>query len=201
MSIITAAIPQQNFELVRDRIAMILTDELDNQFVLTGENSLNVDKVWNSRFVPMDKTEGPCVNVDFYRDDFGLVDQEESLGTAKYFIDCYGTSKSNSSDRGDTKSMSRVQRLAGVCRAILMDSRYKTLGFQAPSLSGRWIESIEVSNPVGPDATSMVIARLILVVKVNEYVKLLDSDMIKGYDTRIKIELTDEGYFYRTNNY
>ena len=55
-------IPVQNFELIRDRIALILATEVNNQFVLSGNEDINCD-VWLERSTPFDKIENPTINV------------------------------------------------------------------------------------------------------------------------------------------
>ena len=55
-SIIENIIPNQKFELIRDKIALILFDEIGNQKTLTNNSDLDV-KVFLERFVNFDKTD------------------------------------------------------------------------------------------------------------------------------------------------
>lgn len=62
MAQINTIIPVQNFELIRDRIALILATEINNQFVLSGNEDINC-YVWLERSTPFDKIENPIINV------------------------------------------------------------------------------------------------------------------------------------------
>lgn len=203
MSKINTKIPSSNFELIRDRIGEILADEIKNQFTLFGDSDLGNTVVWNSRFIPFAHNEMPAVNVNFFRGDYTGWDAEESLGIYKYSIDCWGAAKTNltNAERGDSKAMIRMQKILGVCRTILEDTQYRTLNFPPPSLSTTWNEALDIANPMGQDAESVIMGRVIFNVRVNEGIQLLPATMIGGADTKIKLELTDLGYFYKFDNY
>jgi len=204
MSLINTQIPRSNFELIRDRIGEILADEIRNQFNRFGDNDLDLT-VWNSRFIPFNHTEMPAVNVNFFRGDFTAWDAEESTGIYKYSVDCYSVAKSGAAGsgaiRGDAKSMIKMQKILGVCRTILEDTQYRTLGFDPPSLSTTLSEALDIANPMGQDAESVIMGRVIFNVRVNEGIQLLNVGLIKGFDTQVKLELTDLGYFYKVDNY
>lgn len=206
MSIIKGRILPSNFELVRDRIALILAAELANQATKYGDTDLNV-KVWNSRFIPFDKTETitiTAVNVNLFRSDFVQYDVEDNTAIHKYAIDVYAAAKSTVAGvMGDGRSMQRMEKVIGVCRAILKDAQYRTLAFTPPSIWTTFPESIEIANPFvqQQDADSQSMGRLLFNVKINEEIDLLVADGILGYDTQVKIELTDKGYYYKVNNY
>ena len=102
---------------------------------------------------------------------------------------------------GDQASMFKVQKILGVCRAILSDPRYKTLGFEPPFVMNRHVENIESPKPKNSDLKSVVMARLPILVRLPENVELLTASLIEGYDTQVKLAETDKGYKFVGDNY
>jgi hypothetical protein len=202
MSLLKGVIPPQSFELVRDKIGAILVDEIENQGELSySEDLMGVD-VWVERFIPFGHAELPVVNIMFVREDFEGRTVKQSDGLCKYHIDCHTQAKSPSANqRGDSLAIVKLHKLLGVCRAILENPQYKTLGFTPPFVMTRYIESIIVGNPDNPsDANSVVMGRITIVVKVPETTELIDPNMIDGNDTVAKLSETDLGYVYKANN-
>lgn len=195
MSLINGIIPQQSFELVRDRIGQILALEIANQFTLTSNSDFDLD-VWVERFVPFDKEELPTINVSLATGGFTGHTQKSTDGTYTYFIDVFTKAISTDDEKGDQMASVKLQRLLGMCRAILENPRYKTLGFDPPSIFNRHCESISIAEPGKQDATSSVMGRLAFSVKVLETVELIDPVLIGRSDTRVKLYETDKGYFY-----
>lgn len=199
MSLINGTIPQQNFELIRDRIGAILAEELARQVVLSGNMDLDVD-VYVERLVRVNHSEMPLVNIQLARGDYAGQIAIQSDGTYRYNVECYTSAKSKEGEDGDSLAMIKLQRLLGVCRAIIENSEYLTLGFAPPSIMFRHVESIGVMDPNGKeeDATSSTVGRLVVVVKVGEDVELKDGVMWAGSDTVMKLGLTDKGYKFTT---
>lgn len=198
MSKINTIIGPQNFELVRDRVAEILADELANQFVLTGDAENNA-KVFLERVVPIDKTETPLVNVKINR---GVLKDQVAVNTHEtltFDIDIFHGAKSTDADNGDQVSRLKMQRLMGICRAILEDPQYKTLGFQAPFIQNRHIESMDFADGDPMDTSFKSMGRLTLSVKIPENTDLLIPVVAAGFDTEMTLELTDKGYTYTVN--
>lgn len=204
MSLIPVQIPRQSFEIILDRIGEILSDEIINQKVngwiedvYWGAESA----VWVERWIPFDKTEVPCVNVSLDKGDYEMQTPIETDAIYRYNIDCYAFAKSDEDAEGDADSMIRLHRLMGVCRAILENPRYKTLGFAAPFIENRHFESLGKGTPNKQDALSQTFGRLTFAVRVLETTELDTPSLIRGYDTTVKLELTDKGYRWQRNNY
>jgi hypothetical protein len=202
MSIITEIIQPQSFEIVRDRIGRILAEELANQFVL---NSNGIEgQVWIERSVQYDKSEligrKAHVNVCFGEGSYGNQDQTQSEGTYKYYIDVYVNEKSNDTDRADVRASVKLQSMLGICRSILEDSRYKTLGFKTPPgfIGNRHYESIQIQNPNQKkhDGDSSLMGRLTFSVKVLEKNGLSLGVASNKYITTVKLDVTDKGYLW-----
>lgn len=199
MAQIKKIIPPQYFEVIRNRIAEILADELDNQFLLTYDTDFEVD-VYIERFVPFDHTDTPAVNVSFSG---GSYDNQTAIdvdGSYSYFIDVFTKADTTNDDRGDKLAMFKLHKLLGVCRAIIQNPIYKTLGFEPPFLMSRQISNISIAQPKDSEALSVVMGRLILSIVAPEDTQLLTAKLIKGFDTQVKLSLTDKGYIYSGDN-
>lgn len=196
MSVINTQIPTQSFELVRNRIAEILLDELSNQYDLSYDDGIDVTEVSVERFVPFDITELPAVNVMLSR---GMLTSHSAIhsdGTYTFYIDIHHSGKTTDENRGDTLAMVKVQRLAGMCRAILEDTRYKTLGFTPPFIMNRHVEDINFDVGNDQDMHNAVMARITFMVRVNENVPVITPTLLAGYETSVKLSTTDKGYIF-----
>lgn len=199
MAILNGIIPQQNFELIRDRIPIILTDELTNQATLTGDSNLNAS-VFSERIVPVDTANMPAVNVMFSNGSSNFFVTNYNNYVYTYFIDIYTKAKSTDLARAGYLSTANCHQLLGVCRAILESPQYRTLLFPAPSLSHTSVTDIAISEPKNnTDTESVMMGRLTFSVEVCEGVQLLDAGLIGGMDTIVKMNETDEGYIYSRN--
>lgn len=195
MSILNGIIPQQNFELVRDRIAAILADEFANQFTLTSNPDFDFD-VWVERIIPFDKEELPAINVSLATGVYANQTVKQTEGTYTYFIDCFTKAKTTEDDDGDVVATTKLHRIMGMCRAILENPGYKTLGFTAPYLSNRRIERIDIADPGKQDAINIRMGRLAFSVRVIETTELIEASLLASSFTTVQLHSTEKGYFY-----
>jgi hypothetical protein len=195
MSVIDGIIPPQKFEVIRDKICEILADEIANQFILTSDSTLDLD-VWKERFIPLDESELPAINVSLATGNFAGHSQGTTEGTYSYFIDVHTKAATTSDDQGDSLAMLKLQKILGICRAILEDPKYKTLGLTAPIIFFRKCETLSISDPGKQDAASAVMGRIGFSVKTTETVELITPSLIGRNETTVKLYLTDRGYFY-----
>ena len=196
MAKIDGIIPNQHFELVRDRIATILVDELAEQYTLSSNEDINVQKVWMERVWPFHENELPAVNVCFSHGPYEKQDIQESMGNYIYHIDCYHSAKSTDDDNGDKLGNIKLQRLLGVCRAIIENPQYNTLDFAPPFIRHREIQKIMIAQAKSGDVNNMAMGRLELLVRVHEDTQLVGTIAAGGYDTTVYLSETDKGYFY-----
>lgn len=200
MSKINSVIPHQSFELVRDRLAEILAEELSNQHALSAEAVLNAD-VWIERATPVNLSELPAVAVSFAKGDYENSDTRQVDGNYTYYVDCSVSAESTAQARGDKLAALALQRLLGVCRAILKSPAYRTLDYQPPFNCSLEVSAIMVGDPSGdPDASSSVSGRLEVMVRIPEYSVMQSAVPIAGSQTTVKLDLTDQGYVYRRNS-
>lgn len=196
MGVIDQPIQKQAFEYIRDQIAYILADELYQQSALQYDDEI-ISKVYRERFVPLNATESPCVNICFDRTNYSGEARSDQDGICRYTIDCYYTARAMSGYRADQLSKFRVHKMIGIIRAILMDRRYVTLGFAKPFISNRRVVDLIVSDPVDTkDMSSTSMARIIFEVRVLE--QSLDIQPISDFtfQTQVLLGDTDLGYVY-----
>lgn len=196
---IPTLIPPESFELVRDRIAQILAEEITNQFALGGENALDLTQVALERTVPFDKTEMPCINVNLQRSTQETQIAVNTDETTLFNIDCYQSGISSDANKGDVLAKLKLQRLMGVVRAILENPRYKTLGFAPGFIMNRHVMSMDFAPVDNGDSLSVSMGRVLLSVKIPENTELIQPTIADGFDTQMKLELTDKGYTYTVN--
>lgn len=197
MNLIHTTIGQQNFERVLERIGVILTDEL--QYQSTYRPELTVE-VYKERDIPYNHEEPTMVNVMMERVDYSLQTVAQHDGLHRYIIEATMGGKGNATEGGDTVGMTKVQRLAGVMRAILMNPKYKTLGFAAPFIKNRHIQSMEFGKPIRQDTAHTVMARIVLAVDFVETTEFTIPETMVGYWTGVRLEETDKGYLFIAYN-
>lgn len=197
MSKINIPIPSSSFELIRDRIATILKDELSNQYMISNYDDSIDAEVLIEAINPEDKEELPVVNVSLAADKFSLKDYAgEVKGSIVYNIDVYTNAKTDENAYGDYKSARALQRMLAFCRYILENPVYKTLGYTPPFIQRVYISDMNIANKGRNDALNSMMGRLTFNVEVNENVTLLNAQLIDGFDTTVKLANSSKGYFW-----
>ncbi|MGB0881421.1 MAG: hypothetical protein ACPGSO_00600 [Vicingaceae bacterium] len=200
MALINKEIQEQSFELIRDRIAEILSIEITNQYNLFNNEDLNL-KVWLERNTPFNHSELPSINVSLSEGIFDQNTTTRSDGTYTYFIDVYHKGKTDENESGYLKSNRSNQRVLGVVRYILEDPQYKRLGFAPGFIGGRNVRNFQISEPTNSqDSTSITMSRIVFEVRSTEVEELLDAEIIKSAITSLTLNETDEGYYYEYDN-
>lgn len=196
MALITTLIPEQNFEQVRDRIGAILALELPNQYTLGDDDANAPQKVWVERFIGFGKEELPAVNVCLEKGTFVSHTVKQTDGEYIFNIDCYQSSATIGEDSGDQLATIKLQKLLGLCRAILEQPEYGTLGFAAPSIMRREMETMQIAPQPTQEAINRVMGRLTFRVKVAESAVLKTGEAFAKQLTTITLGLTAKGYQY-----
>lgn len=194
---ITSIIPPQKFEVVRDRIALIVTEELANQAAL-GVSVADLKKVYIDRIVPPNLAELPMANVSFKRINYENQTTLQADGSNTYYVDIFVSSKFTNSERGDTVSSSDAARLGGMVRAIIENPIYRNLDFPAPYLSRVTVDSVEMAelNADNKDANSTIVCRVTITVEMPEKTQLLEGIEADGVIASVKLATTERGYRY-----
>lgn len=199
MGKIFTAIQSQAYEIIRDRILIILMDEMDLQQQLTYDPDLEL-QFFLERLIAIDKEEVDSVVVSLAAGEYLNENQGSSDGNYTFYVDCYCKSKSRDGEDGFTRSNVKLQKLLGIMRFILKNPIYKTLGFTTPFIMNLTISNIDIKGMDSTDAANTSMGRLTLKIRANETTSLLDGVRVSGYDTRVYLK-DGIGYFYETDNY
>lgn len=193
-ALITVAIGKQGFEIVKDRIVEILTVELNNQ-KLIQEFEEDIE-VFNERITPMDSSENLYFNVLLDSANYNNKNQTNNNGATIYFIDIYTSGKAGN-QTGTSDSIRRRDKFLGMCRYILSDTRYNTLGFDYGLIAGTQVDSFSTLDPSQKEDSSFTaFARLQFSVRILENQTLWDGVNLLISDTNVKLDETPKGYKY-----
>jgi len=197
---ITETIPKQSFEIVRDRIAEILANELPSQSTKNLDPFLDAT-VGIERMIPIDKTESPFINVQCGKGDYTLPTQISRDGNYTYYIDCYLRGIATDNSPGDKDAQLKLQRLMGVVQNIMNHWEYKTLGWQPPVIARAYVN--EINFPDSKEflnAPNMIAGRLFYEVRIQETADPFQPLNIDSWTTVAKLGNTENGYIFSGEN-
>ena len=180
---------QDNFEIVRDRIAQILANESANQMILAdgaGENpELWKLRVFKERTNPWEQflneqtDKSPIINVWFDGTVFNKSASdsiESQKSEATFNIDIIGLAVSENivgggHIPGDEAAAYNLQRGLRLVRNIIMSAQYRYLDFPRGLVWDRWIDSVSIFQPTPEEQAvqKVVGGRISLKVDFNEY--------------------------------
>jgi hypothetical protein len=193
------SIGQSNFELVRDRIALILKEECDAQAARQSNTELT-GTFYIERYTPVNEGEGSVITVNLDSCNYDDQTPVSQSNEVTINIDIYNDKNQTSSIDGYEAASKENARLAGLIRYILQAPIYDRLSFTNGIVERRSVKNIRfarVSDEQDSYYTRM--SRVQIVVKVNETITGLTGIAADGYDTQIKIELTDKGFLLTYN--
>jgi hypothetical protein len=185
-----------SFELIRDRIAEILYNELLVAYEYTDLDWMDVRRVYIDRYIPFNESELPAVNVGVARVDLDGHTVVQSDGTTTYMIDVIAGAKTSQTRDGGAIAQAQMQRLVGLCRAIIEHTEYKTLGFTPPFIMFRRITQLMFNPSETKDLFSVARGRIMLMVKAPESNGLYVPSPIGSYKTVVTLHDSDKGYLY-----
>lgn len=214
---------QDNFEIIRDQIAAILTTETDSQQALAKAANKKNPKLWKLRVfteranaieewrdIGPTKTidESPIVNVWYDNGSFPMNKGnvvERQAHDAVYNIDCYGAGFSGDNPGGghflgDKEAALEAQRAIRLVRNILMAADYTYLGLRG-TVWRRWPQSITVFQPQidGRPVSHVVGARIALRVEFNELAPQITPETLELLTVGVK--RTEDGEIVLQANY
>lgn len=185
----------RNFEVIRDRIALILADELANQSILQPSEDVLKATVWLERFIPIDKEEVPAIIVYTNNADYDDQNPKVQKGENVYFIDCYAKAKHTDAEKGDQLASKKLSRLIGVIQYILSTEEYAYLNFAPGLIQRRWVKSFIVDNGSGQgDGTHSIKGRVEFHVIANEEVIDPATKEVGDIYSEFLIDESDKGY-------
>src|ERR1700747_1969948 len=103
MPLINVIIPSQSYEIIRDRIAVVLADELSGQAQLTYDTELEKTSITVEKINPEDKVIMSTINVSFSTGNYDGKDYGSAVraNPYQYNIDVYTSSKTIGNVAGD----------------------------------------------------------------------------------------------------
>lgn len=194
-AIITTAITKQNYELVGEQIGAILFTELAAQAVLQPAENIN-PAIFYERTTSINIEEVPVLNVNFAAINFSNQHMAHADGAGIYNVDVYTAADNTESERGDKLSAAQLKRILGICRAILSNPGYRTLGFAPGFIRSVQVQSISIQDPGMQDAKAAQMGRLVLSVEMGESTTFQDAVLLGSSITNVKLYETDLGYKY-----
>jgi hypothetical protein len=199
MAQITETLTPRKFEIIRDRVAEILADELLNQSILNTDPNLAAT-VYLERLVPFSQDELPVVNVFVADGKFDRFTVDSQTGEHIIAIDIFDkgiTEGSTKEQRGDLISTRKMTRIVGVVQAIFSHWKYLKLGFAENFIDRVEIQSYKLMEPISAaDGSNVAKGRVLLYVKSEECLASPIPVLIDGYDTSVLLHETQYGYAF-----
>ena len=193
-AIITSQITERNYELIRDRIGTILTEELAAQTVASSVG------VWCERKLAFQPEELPAINVSCDSSNFDSKHSGYKSSDIKYSIDVHTDEASTDSGTGDIIGSKLAQRIAGIIDYILEFPAFDNLLFTPGFIGTTIIESITTGSINQGDANHNTVVRLQFKVEASETTEQMQPTTAEGYTTQVKLSTTDFGHKYILNN-
>lgn len=200
MAKINNVIPKQNYEIVRDRLADIFIEEIQNQYAYTGDQDLLIN-IGIEQKVPLDKNELPMMNVCLAQGAFNNKSAGDSDGTFTYNFDFFCDRDNIENLKGDVSAALWASKIAGKTVAIFSNDQYRTLGYE-PKNGGIvrvTVSSVTIGDVNAGDARHSVMTRVTMTVVFNQNTPLLDGNILEGFDTSVKMGSSNSGYKYTIN--
>lgn len=199
MALITEIIPQQGFEIVRDRLGAILFTEISNQITLQSLD--DTFECYIDRSTAYDKSEDVMINVYANSAAYSGQNQVGSQEDITCFVDIFAGAKQTLITTGDTKSLSVLDKYLGMCRYILASTKYKTLDFPYGFVTRVYVENWQKDDNYGREQADFIrMARLTVSVVCAESQGMWEGVPLSGIDTTIKLGQTELGYRLEFNN-
>lgn len=191
--LITEIIPLQNFEIIKDRLGVILFEELINQLRLQCKDvDLNV---FIERQEPYGNAEDVVVNISQNNIAYASIDEKTSQGNISFNIDVYASGNATIDFDGNTITRKKLDMILGWVRYILSSTKYQTLDFPKGFIGGTYVDSIQFDDNYGTqDGAFVRMARLQFSVRANENQQMWNGLSFTGDDTVIKLDDGTKGY-------
>lgn len=196
-AIINTIIPDDNFEIIRDKIAVILLEELQNQSLLQSNPLLDISKVWIERRTPFNMSELPAINVSIGEYDNTNKTLRQREKSVKYYIDSYVSQKHYESNDADELSGKGAWKVVRNCEYILQHPVYKTLGLQPGPIKHTEVQRVQAGEADTGDSAKCMVLRLEFVVEQFSTETPLTIEEVTGLDTTVKLYETEKGFYYQ----
>lgn len=202
MPIINEIIAPRSWIQVRDRIGLIIADELFNQSAMTYEDWINAD-VYVERWRPITHEEcliKPLVTVGIESITPNSETWIDSRQNIQFSIMVHAAMKSTQNESNDVLSMFRNQDLTSMIHAILSHPQYVRLGFDLPFIERRRVGDIKFGQSNRQESLGLTVSIITLEVQVSQCEPMMTGIPIGGASTMFKLNETDKGFLYEYNS-
>lgn len=191
--LITEKIELQNFEIIKDKLGVILFEELINQKRL---QCVDIDlNVFIERQEPYDDAEDVVINITENNIAYDSIDEKNSQGNISFDIDIYASGNATIDIDGNTNVRRKIDIVKGWIRYILSSTKYKTLDFPKGFIGGTYVNSIQNDKNYGTQDGSFVrVTTINFSVRASEIQEMWNGLEFTGNDTVIKLDDGTKGY-------
>lgn len=201
MALINQVIGPRGFEIVRDRLAVVLLTEIQNQIAEFDVEDIDVSKIWIERTEPFQQEELPAINISIDQLNFDSKHMGAKTGNYRYNIDVYTAAEHADDVDGDALASVRCWKLMGIVDSILENPVYKTLGLPAPFLMRSLVEAMQPLAVEQGDSMSTRFGRMIYTCSLSETTSLIVAHILEGAETTVKLGTSNLGYFFEYEAY
>lgn len=203
-SVVTELIPDSPFQIIQNRIAEILFEEL------TAQHSLqNLDSDFEffvERIHPYDTSEDVVVTIACKEQENFEYTQINSQATITYFVDIFTGGVESSSQSLAENVRLKLFKYVSMVKYILNSAKYQTLGFKNGLVRNRHIKKTTFDtdysnwgNHSNYDGSGIRFCRLIYSVTTIENTEAWQGIPLQGNDSILMVG-TDKGTQLKFNN-
>jgi hypothetical protein len=185
-------IKKQTFEVIRDQIALILKEELENQAEL--DSNFKAPEVYINRFINLNHHNIPAINVTTDRASYQNESPKHQLGLYTYQLEFYHKGQSTSKNDASEISARRNEDMVGKARHILMAPEYYNLDFQEQIIGRRYFDDFSIGNPNVTESLAVSMAAMNFNVLAGELPNLASPTPIQGNTTTVLVKDAAYGY-------
>lgn len=198
MPIINSPIASRSWELVRNRVAAIIKDELFNQAAITYNDWLNCD-VYTERWMPVgidECVDAPVVNIAI--ESITPINETWACSNLSIMFNILVTAGMNATqtENNDTRSFDRNQTVCGVINGILMHPLYVQLLFPAPFIIRRRVVDVKFGTPERQESAGITLGIITFEVVCGQNEPESTGIPLGSSITSVTVNQTDKGYQY-----
>lgn len=203
--LITEPIAPQNFEIVNNRIAEILLEEIENQKQIQGFDEYV--EVYSEELYPFDKCQNVMISVSLKQMEYGDFTTTNSQGNCLYYIDLFVTATAKGDIESREVAKNKLHRYLGLIRYILSSAKYITLGFPQGFIGGKYVHKIIIDSDYSnherhstQEGANIRFARVFFGVRMIENQEAWSGIPLQGNNTNITYDVSDSGTRLIFNN-
>lgn len=192
---INTVIPSSTFELIRDQIATILKNELNNQAVL--DSNFKAPEVYINRFINLNHHKVPAINVTTDRASYQNESPKHQTGLNTFQLEFYHKGQSSSSNDASEISARRNEDMIGKVRHILMAPEYYHLDFKENIIGRRYFDDFTIGNPNVTESLAISLGAMNFNVLASELPNLEQPTPLTEHFTTVLIKDGFYGYYWK----